>query len=61
MISLKSISQLIFVIVKCSVLFELRTEFLNITSTIFGVNVTLGVLVVSVLAFGFEVRGFKPG
>jgi hypothetical protein len=30
-ISLNSINQLIFVMVKCCVLFEVRTEFLNIT------------------------------
>jgi hypothetical protein len=29
-ISLKSFNQLIFVIVRCGVLFEVRTEFLNI-------------------------------
>jgi hypothetical protein len=29
-ISLNSINQLIFVVVKCSDLFEVRTEFLNI-------------------------------
>jgi hypothetical protein len=28
-ISLNSVSQLIFVMVKCGVLFEVRTEFLN--------------------------------
>jgi hypothetical protein len=28
--SLNSVNQLIFVMVKCSVLFEVRTEFLNI-------------------------------
>jgi hypothetical protein len=30
-ISLKSINHLIFVTAKCCVLFEIRTEFLNIT------------------------------
>jgi hypothetical protein len=34
-ISLDSINQLIFVMVKCGVLFELRVEFLNITLTSF--------------------------
>jgi hypothetical protein len=29
-LSLKNINQLIFVMVKCGVLFEVRTEFLNI-------------------------------
>jgi hypothetical protein len=29
-ISLNSVNQLIFVMVKCDVLFEVRTEFLNI-------------------------------
>jgi hypothetical protein len=29
-ISLNSVTQLIFVMVKCGVLFEVRTEFLNI-------------------------------
>jgi hypothetical protein len=29
-ISLRSVNQLIFVMVKCDVLFEVRTEFLNI-------------------------------
>jgi hypothetical protein len=29
-ISLNSVNQLIFVMVKCGVLFEVRTEFLNI-------------------------------
>jgi hypothetical protein len=35
-IYLNSINQLIFVMVKCGVLFEVRTEFLNIISTSFG-------------------------
>jgi hypothetical protein len=35
-ISLNSIKQLIFVMVKCGVLFEVRTEFLNIIWTSFG-------------------------
>jgi hypothetical protein len=30
LVSLNSINQLIFVMVKCSVLFEVQTEFLNI-------------------------------
>jgi hypothetical protein len=36
MISLNSINQLIFVIVKCGVLSEVRTEFLNIIWMCFG-------------------------
>jgi hypothetical protein len=35
-ISLNNINQLIFVMVKCDVLFEVRTEFLNIIWTSFG-------------------------
>jgi hypothetical protein len=35
-ISLNSINQLIFVMVKCDVLFEVRTEFLNIILTSFS-------------------------
>jgi hypothetical protein len=35
-ISLNSINQLIFVTVKCCVLFEVRMEFLNIIQTILG-------------------------
>jgi hypothetical protein len=35
-ISLNSINQLTFVMVKCGVLFEVRTEFLNIIKTSFG-------------------------
>jgi hypothetical protein len=35
-ISLNGDNQLIFVMVKCGVLFEVRTEFLNIISTSFG-------------------------
>jgi hypothetical protein len=35
-ISLNSINQLIFVMLKCGVLFEVRTEFLNIIYTSFG-------------------------
>jgi hypothetical protein len=34
--SLNSVNQLIFVMVKCGVLFEVRTEFLNIIYTSFG-------------------------
>jgi hypothetical protein len=34
--SLNSVNQLISVMVKCGVLFEVRTEFLNITQTSFG-------------------------
>jgi hypothetical protein len=34
--SLNSVNQLIFVIVKCGVLFEVRTEFLNVIYTSFG-------------------------
>jgi hypothetical protein len=34
--SLNSVKQLIFLIVKCGVLFEVRTEFLNIIYTSFG-------------------------
>jgi hypothetical protein len=33
---LNSVNQLIFVMVKCGVLFEVRTEFLNIIQTGFG-------------------------
>jgi hypothetical protein len=35
-ISLNSVNQLIFVTVKCGVLFEVRTEFLNAILTSFG-------------------------
>jgi hypothetical protein len=35
-ISLNSFNYLIFLMVKCGVLFEVRTEFLNITYTRFG-------------------------
>jgi hypothetical protein len=35
-ISLNSVNPLIFVMVKCGVLFEVRTEFLNIISTNLG-------------------------
>jgi hypothetical protein len=35
-ISLNSFNDLIFVMVKCDVLFEVRTEFLNIIQTSFG-------------------------
>jgi hypothetical protein len=35
-ISLNSVNQLIFVMVKCGVLFEVRTGLLNIISTSFG-------------------------
>jgi hypothetical protein len=34
--SLNSVNQLMFVMVKCGVLFEVRTGFLNIIETIFG-------------------------
>jgi hypothetical protein len=37
-ISLNSVNQLIFVMVKCGVLFEVRTEFLNIVYTSFGLK-----------------------
>jgi hypothetical protein len=37
-ISLNSINQLIFVMMKCGVLLEVRTEFLNIIWTTFGVK-----------------------
>jgi hypothetical protein len=47
---------LIFVMVKCCVLFEARTEFLNITQTS-----AFGSVVVSVLAMGPKIREFKPG
>jgi hypothetical protein len=36
--SLNSVNQLIFVMVKCGVLFEVRTEFLNIILTSFGLK-----------------------
>jgi hypothetical protein len=36
MYRLNSVNQLIFVMVKCGVLFEVRTEFLNNISTRFG-------------------------
>jgi hypothetical protein len=36
MTSLNSVNQLIFVMVKCGVLFEVRTEFLNIIQTSFS-------------------------
>jgi len=35
-VSLNSVNQLIFVMVKCGVLFEVRTEFLNVILTSFG-------------------------
>jgi hypothetical protein len=35
-ISLNTVDKLIFVMVKCGVLFEVRTEFLNIIYTSFG-------------------------
>jgi hypothetical protein len=35
-ISLNGVNQLIFVMVKCGVFFEVRTEFLNIIYTSFG-------------------------
>jgi hypothetical protein len=35
-VSLNSVNQLIFVMVKCDVLFEVQTEFLNIIWTSFG-------------------------
>jgi hypothetical protein len=35
-ISLNSVNQMIFVMVKCSVFFAVRTEFLNIIQTSFG-------------------------
>jgi hypothetical protein len=35
-ISLNNINQLIFVMMKCGVLFDVRTEFLNIIYTSFG-------------------------
>jgi hypothetical protein len=35
-ISLNSVNQLIFVMAKCGVLFEVRTEFLNSIYTTFG-------------------------
>jgi hypothetical protein len=35
-ISLNSVNQLVFVMVKCGVLFEVRTEFLNVIYTSFG-------------------------
>jgi hypothetical protein len=53
--------------VKCGVLFEVRTEFLNIIKTSCGFKgftytlVNLGDLVVTVLEIGPKVRGFKPG
>jgi hypothetical protein len=37
-ISLNSVNQLIFVMVKCGVLFEVRTEFLNNIWTNFGLK-----------------------
>jgi hypothetical protein len=41
-ISLNSINQLIFLLVKCCVLFEVRAEFLNIISTSFGLKGLMG-------------------
>jgi hypothetical protein len=38
--SLNSVNQLIFVMVKCCVLFEVRTEFLNIIEMSFGFKTT---------------------
>jgi hypothetical protein len=55
-ISLNSLNQLIFVMVKCDVLFEVQTEFLNVIYINFG----LGGLVVSLLAIALQIRGFKP-
>jgi hypothetical protein len=37
-ISLNSVNQLIFLMVKCGVLFEVRTEFLNNIYTSFGLK-----------------------
>jgi hypothetical protein len=37
-LAINSVNQLIFVMVKCGVLFEVRTEFLNVIYTIFGFN-----------------------
>jgi hypothetical protein len=39
--SLNNINQLIFVMMKCGVLFEVRTEFLNIIYTNFGFKVLM--------------------
>jgi hypothetical protein len=42
--SLNSINQLVFVMVKCGVLFEVRTEFLNIVWTIFVFIWLMGII-----------------
>jgi hypothetical protein len=61
-ISLNSVNQLIFVMVKCGVLFEVRTEFLNIiwTSFVFkGLNLnSVNQLIFVMVKVGvlFEVR-----
>jgi hypothetical protein len=54
---LQIMHQFMFAMVKYGVLFEIRTEFLNTIWTI----IASGDLVVSVLAIGHKVCGFKPG
>jgi hypothetical protein len=46
-ISLNSINQLIFVMVKCDVLFEVRTEFLNVVWTSFGLKGWIKLVIVN--------------
>jgi hypothetical protein len=59
-LNLNSVNQLIFVMVKCGVLFEVRTEFLNkiLTSFVFkGLNSVNQLIFVMVKCGGlFEVR-----
>jgi hypothetical protein len=55
---LNSINQFIYATVKCYVLFEVRSEFLN---NIYMSFVTLDSFVIIVLATESRVRGFKPG
>jgi hypothetical protein len=62
MLNLNSVNQLIFVMVKCDVLFEVRTEFLNNiwTSSVFkGLNLNnVNQLIFVMVKYGvlFEVR-----
>jgi hypothetical protein len=54
------INHLIFLTVKCGVLFEVRNEFLNIIYTSFIFKVALGGLVVSVFSIRPKVRVNTP-
>jgi hypothetical protein len=51
-ISLNSVNKFMFVMVKYSVLFEIRTEFLNIIQTRFGCRIFKGDKVRNTLSFG---------